>query len=266
MEDAPSALFFLFGRTSAGPGDLVTVRTGGTPSSFALRRRMKPLKRAMRLYLVPNELATEVWTRFDPRAHFIGSLVRDARGRGLLRFTVPALESGDYTVGAWCPACAPGRRAWFAIHVTAENVVARYRPLMLLRVTMPPATADRCPETSPNGNVPPGRRPRGWRFYGNRMLAVALRRRTYPDPEGDGLVGEKMIWIAGRLDGALKVRYRRLDAPSRTLETSGISGTLSGFGGPSWASRMSFTAGCWKISGRVRDIALSFVIRVVVAP
>jgi hypothetical protein len=265
-ENARSALFFLLEPTSAEPGDVVTVRTGGTPATFALRQRVKPYQRPIRLYLVPNRLVPDVHSRFDSRTHFVGSLVPDARGRGLLRFTVPALESDDYTVGAWCPGCAPYSRGrtWSAIHVTEQNVVARYRPFMLLRVTMPPATADTCPATNPNGNVPSGLRSRGLRFHGNRMLAVAVRGRSYLDPDGDGLVGEKMIWIAGPVEGALNVRYWRIDVPGPARETRGIAGTFGAFAGPSWASRMSFTEGCWKITGRVRNISVSFVVRVVV--
>lgn len=145
--NAHSALFFLFEPTRARPGDVVTVRTGGTPASLTLRQRVKPFQRPIRrLYLVPNRLAPDVHSRFDSRAHFVGSLVPDARGRGLLRFTVPALESDDYTVGAWCPECAPysSGRTWSAIHVTEQDVVAKYRPRMLLDVTMPPFHGTGC--------------------------------------------------------------------------------------------------------------------------
>lgn len=264
-EGAHSALFFLFERTAAQTGDVVSVRTGGTPASFTLRQRVKPLQPPIRLYLVPNKFAPDVHSHFDSRAHFVGSLVPDARGRGLLRFTVPALESDNYTVGAWCPRCARYSRGqtWSVIQVTEQNVVARYRLFMLLRLTMPQATADKCPVTRPNGSVPPGLRTRGVRFHGNRMLAVAVTGRGYADPDGDGLVGDKMVWIAGPLNGALKVRYWRIDAPGPTLKTSGISGTFGYAPAPSWVSRMSFTEGCWKITGRVQDISLSLVVRVV---
>jgi hypothetical protein len=131
-ENSRAALFFLIAPTAANPGDVVTVRTGGTPKSFTLRQRAKPFQQPIRLYLVANKLAPDVHSRFDRRAHFIGRLVPDANGHGLLRFTVPPLDSDSYTVGAWCPRCAAYSRGrtWSVVHVTTRNVVARYRPLM----------------------------------------------------------------------------------------------------------------------------------------
>lgn len=107
-ENARAALFFLIAPTAANPGDVVTVRTGGTPKSFTLRQRVKPFQQPIRLYLVANSLAPDVDSRFDRRAHFIGRLVPDANGRGLLRFTVPPIDSDSYTVGACALRTAAG--------------------------------------------------------------------------------------------------------------------------------------------------------------
>jgi hypothetical protein len=44
-------------------------------------------------------------------------------------------------------------------------------------------------------------------------------------------------------------------------------GTLSGFNGATWATPITFpTVGCWKLTARVEDVSLSFVVRVVRPP
>jgi hypothetical protein len=60
-------LFFLFGPTTARAGEPVSVRLGGTPADFTPADRRMPLKRAIGIYLVPDRVATEVRSRFDPR-------------------------------------------------------------------------------------------------------------------------------------------------------------------------------------------------------
>ena len=76
------------------PNDRVKVRAGGTPKGFTLKQRVKPFQRPVRLYLVENDAATEVRSRFDPRLNFIGSVVPDKNGRALLTFSVPPLDPG----------------------------------------------------------------------------------------------------------------------------------------------------------------------------
>ncbi len=266
-QSARAALFFLVAPTTAKPGDVVTARTGGTPASFTLSQRLEPFQRPIRLYLVPNRVAPEVHSRFDRRAQFIGRLVPDANGRGLLRFVVPPLASDSYTVAAWCPACAAssGGRTWSVVHVTEKNVVARYRPLMLLRVSAPPAQP--CPATTRNG--------RGGQ-YGNGALSTTLlpggTLAVPPDRVApDGSIGWKFGWTPTGIDVSpgLTVWGRRLDAASPPLRILGVnwgySYTPTGRGRGGWASAVSFPSeGCWKITGRVQDIALSFVVRVVV--
>jgi hypothetical protein len=265
-ENARAALFFLMAPTAANPGDAVTVRTGGTPKSFTLRQRVKPFQQPIRLYLVANKLAPDVHSRFDRRAHFIGRLVPDANGRGLLRFTVPPVDSASYTIGAWCPGCAAYSRGrtWSVVHVTRQNVVARYRPLMLLRITTP---AQPCPATTLNGS--------GGRYGNGALWTTLLPGGTLEVPpsrvEPDGSIGWKFGWtptgIAVR--PGLTVSGRRLDAASPPLRVLGVkwgySYTPAGRGRGGWASAVSFPSeGCWRITGRVRDISLSFVVRVVV--
>jgi hypothetical protein len=249
--DARASLFFLLEPTAAKPGDMVTVRTGGTPKSFTLEQRIRPFQRPIRLYLVPNRLAPDVHSRFDRRAHFIGRLVPDKNGRGLLRFSVPPLESDGYAVAAWCPACAAySRGRTFFVLDVSENIVPRYRPLMLLRVTAPPP--DPCPATITTGR------------YGNGALWATLT------PDGTiPRLGWKFGWTPTGIDifRGLTVSGRRLDAPAPPLRVFAIRWGYSSTGVGSWASAVEFpTEGCWRITGRVGDIALSYVVKVVVAP
>jgi len=92
--DARAALFFLFEPTSVEAGGWVSVRTAGTPAGFGDGQRALPVRQPIRLYLVPNRVAPEIRNRFDTRLHFVGNLVPDARGRGVLRFRAPPLDSG----------------------------------------------------------------------------------------------------------------------------------------------------------------------------
>lgn len=135
---AESALFFLFNPTSARPGDRVAIRTGGTPVRFGPNQRVRPFQRPIRLFVVSNAVAAEVTSPQDPRLHFIGALVADKNGHGVTEFIVPRLDPDSYTLAAVCPACARYSfgRTFSVIHVD-DNIVPRYRPLMLLRVYDP---------------------------------------------------------------------------------------------------------------------------------
>jgi hypothetical protein len=153
--DAGAALFFLFDRPTAAPNDRVTVRTGGTPKQFTLEKRARPFQRPVRLYLLRDELVAQVHSRLDARLSFIGSIVPDRNGRGVLSISVPALEAGSYTIAYWCPACpaASGGRTFFVQDV--DQFVEPYRSQALLRIE---STAS-CPVTLPNGDRPPGQPP-----------------------------------------------------------------------------------------------------------
>jgi hypothetical protein len=79
------------------------VRTGGTPENFTMGDRVKPFTTPIRLYLVEDSLAGNITSRFDSRLSYVGSIVRDRRGRGVLAFTVPPVGTDDYAVASWCP-------------------------------------------------------------------------------------------------------------------------------------------------------------------
>jgi len=134
---ACAALFFLFSPTSAKPGDVVSIRTPGTPLSFNIRKRgVKPLQRPIRLYLVSNAIADEVSSPSDSRLRYVGSIVLDKRGHGILRFKVPQRAPDMYAVAGVCIQCArySSGRTFFVLQVTERDVAPYWRPLMLLRV------------------------------------------------------------------------------------------------------------------------------------
>jgi hypothetical protein len=270
-QNGNAALFFLFDPALAKPGDRVTVRTGGTPENFALRNRVKPFLRPIRLYLVQHSLAGRIASRFDSRLSYVGSIVRDRRGRGVLTFTVPPVGTDDYAVASWCPSCAAYSRRTFHVQRADGNVVPRYRPFMKLRVDAPSAS-DTCPVTIPNRSRPLGERiPQ----HGNGALWAALPADGVFEFErsrigADGTVGTKQIWwAAGTSPWAdLAVLVERFDGVGPKVSAQTVRGwpQNSGFrGSGSWAARLRFPSeGCWKVTGRVRDVSLAFVVEVVV--
>jgi hypothetical protein len=248
---AHAALFFLFDRTTAEPGDVVSIRLGGTPKTYTSRDRRLPLKQAIRVYLVPAESAAEVRGRFDERLHFVGSVRPDRNTRGVLTFRLPPLDSGTYAVASWCPGCATYSRGSTFFAQTIPRV-SRYRDEMALRIRMPDP-AQSCPVTR-------GR-------SGNGLLST-----TVPGPDGvlatrrgdDGSLGQKLWWLPKRgFGGRLDVRGERLDGPG-SMRVLGVNWGHSSDGRGSWASAVSFPSeGCWRLSGRVGDVSLSYVVRVV---
>lgn len=111
----------------------------------------------MKLYLVSNAVAADVTSVTDPRLHFIGSLVPGRGGHAILSFSVPQLPADSYAAAVWCPQCAAhsfGRR-FFVLHVD-ENVIPRYRQLMLLRVQSLDPAPTACPVTPMPISTPPG--------------------------------------------------------------------------------------------------------------
>ena len=218
---------------AAVPGDEVTVR-GAVPA------RLGPL----RLYLVRESHAREIRARSDPRAVFVGVLAR-----GTLVFTLPPLDAGTYVLAYWCRRCVQGGRTL---------VVARASPLHV----QVPNTAGACARSRPNGKRVPGLRPSA-HLHGNGVLAAFVGDGRYVAPEPDGTVFTKMIWVAASAERPLEVSYRRIAGSGEETRAESIRGTLSGFAGPSWASRMYFSEGCWRVTGRIGDISLSFVVEVV---
>ena len=259
-ENARPALFFLFNPTSVTAGEVVTIRLGGTPAGFTLEQRVRPLRQPIRLYLVPNAIADEMRSRFDARLHFVGSLASDARGRGILTFAAPPLDSDAYTVAAWCPGCArySGGNTFSAIQVD-DDIVPAYRPLMLLKLETD-ASAGACPVTIPRpvSGMQLGR-------YGNGLLSTTLRQDgSLARPvEPDGSLFDKLGWLPSGIRGTLTVRGERLHAESPPLEVLGVHWGYSSSGRGSWASAVLFPSeGCWRVTGRVGDVSLTFVAKV----
>ena len=71
---ASATLFLLFKPTAATTGGLVSMRLGGTPATFTAADRVRPFKKPVRVYLVGEDVAATVRTRFDPRLRFVGEL------------------------------------------------------------------------------------------------------------------------------------------------------------------------------------------------
>jgi hypothetical protein len=240
-DGAPPPLDLRFSAATVEPGERVSVRV--------VRASLSP--RVLRLYLIQTDVARSVRSRFDSRLHFIGLLNLRRRGPSALTFTVPPLESGTYALA----------------YSSGRTFVAGSRHR--LGVVAPPASEASCPVTIPRGSRPLGPMPAR---HGNGLLWTGLPRDgravlDHPDRVGpDGsLFWTKLIWAArGSYSGGLDVRLQRLDAPAPVLHPEVVSGHLSGWSGPSWAARMRFSSeGCWKVTGRLDDVSLSFVLEVV---
>jgi hypothetical protein len=252
VPSAHAALFFLFEPTSAKAGGVVEVRLGGTPGRFTLADRERPFQKAIRVYLVRGEVAGEVSTRFDRRLHFVGRIVPDRRSRGVLRFRAPPLDTGAYVLAYWCPGCAPhSRGVTFGVQTVPR--VSRYRRWMGLRVTLPDPTRS-CPVTR-------GR-------HGNDFLSVDARGGVLSRPrEADGTLSDKLGWLPRKgFAGKLTVRGERLDADG-SVRVISVNWGYSSTGVGSWASAVVFPdEGCYRLTGRVGDISLSYVLKVVASP
>lgn len=249
---ARAALFFLFSPTAAKPGDNVTLRLGGTPTSFTRADREKPFRQAIRVYLVSQRTAPQVRSRFDPRLYLVGAVVPDRNFRGVLTFSAPPLDTGTYVVAAWCPGCArfSGGSRFTTLPLPQ---VSRYREQMALRLRLPRASAESCPVTK-------GR-------YGNGFLSTGV-----PGPDGvlatrrdpDGSLFQKLWWLPRQgFGGDLTVRGERLDAPG-SMRVLSVNWGHSSTGRGSWASAVTFPSeGCWRLTGDVGDVALTYVVKVV---
>jgi hypothetical protein len=264
--NAGAALFFLFERADAAPNDRVTVRTGGTPKQFTLGKRVQPFQRPVRLYLLRDELVAQVHSRLDSRLTFVGAIIPDKNGRGVLRFSVPSLEAGTYTIAYWCPACAAfsGGRTFYLQDV--GQFVEPYRSQALLRIE----TTASCPLTLPNGTRPPGQ-PRNVSWYGNGLLWAGLASNgvysVSPDRvAADGSIGNKLLWVTTPPWRAPTLSGERIDAASPPLRVLGMNrGSFSGAANPSFMSPVTFpAAGCWRLRAHVGDISLTYVVSVVV--
>ena len=223
---------FTLGATAAVPGAELALRVERAPI---------PAQRELALYLVGR--GVQVRSRLDERLSFIG-YVRGVR-RARLRFTVPPLAPGEYAL-----AYSSGRR--FGIQST-------------LRIRVDAPRTDGCHVTKPNGRAPGGRT--SPTFHGNGALWSQLR--ADGTVQANDLGGAKLIWAARAgvsRSARFTVDYQLLEHPFTQLSAQVVPGTLSGYSGPSWASRMSFQPGCWKITGRLNDTSLSYVVRVELPP
>ena len=231
---------FSLGAAVALPGDEVTAQVSGRSGRF---------KRAIRLYLAPQGAASQVRSRLDRRLTYVGTFTPKGTA---VSFTVPPLEPGLYALAYWCRGCAFPR---------GKRLAVQRLPLIGIQAPDKPGV---CAVTKPNGKAPAGAQP-STRSHGNDRLSLFLPADGVLKARNeDGTLFEKMLWIAaGPIGRRLVVKYERLDsgAPPRNAET--IAGTLSGYSGPSWASRMYFTVGCWQVVGRVDDVSVTFVVQIV---
>lgn len=95
-----AALWLVFSRVSAEPGESVTVRTAGRGALAWARNGTRP-----RVFMAPNAEAETIRSVRDRRLVPLGRLAVDRRGNGRLRFVVPNLAPGDYTTFIHCPRC-----------------------------------------------------------------------------------------------------------------------------------------------------------------
>lgn len=262
--NARASLFFLFDEQSASPNDRVTVRAGATPRGFDLSQRVKPLQRAVRLYLVRPDVAAAVHARTDRRLHYVGSLAPDKNGRGSVTFSLPPLDSGSYTLAYWCPGCATYSRGRTFFVQRPDQFVQRYRSQALLRI----GTTQSCPVTLPNANRPPGQ-PSGVSWYGHGLLwAGVISDGIYtvaPERVGaDGSIGNKLLWVTTPPWSRPTISGERIDAPAPPLHVLSVNqGSFSSAAQPSFMSAVSFpTAGCWRLTARVADVSLVYAVDV----
>jgi hypothetical protein len=101
---AQAALFLVFSKSSAAPGDVVRVRTGGEGALLEPVRRGE-LRRGPRVFLAPKAAARSIRSTRDSRLKLIGRLIVDRKGNGRLTFTVPSLRPGEYTTFVHCVPC-----------------------------------------------------------------------------------------------------------------------------------------------------------------
>ena len=197
----------------------------GSPPPQVAKVTLSPRPHALRIYLAP--VTATIRGRLDSRLHFVGVL---PRGRRKLVFVVPPLDTGTYRI--WCKGCT-------------KRVLVRVR-----------TTGDPCWVTR-------GRTP-----YGNGLLSTSVL------VEGLVVIGPNRVterglwwtklgwsvkpWSVNRLD--LSVVLTRLDGPASVRRVESVLGD----NGWSWAARMYFPSeGCYRVTGRVEDVALSFVVQVV---
>jgi hypothetical protein len=112
---AQADLLLVFNRVSVQPGQVVGAFSGdnrGRPERW-------PRVHGIRLYLVPMGHAHSPRHQIptgppaDPTWIPLGRLRQDPSGVARIRFAVPDVAPGDYTIGYWCMPCAPPQGATF---------------------------------------------------------------------------------------------------------------------------------------------------------
>ena len=163
---------------------------------------------------------------------------------------MPPLGTGTYSVAVSCPGCAGPRGSGVSVPSgTSVRVVTDARP-------------DSCPATTPGGLGG-----KGEGMHGNGLLSVFVGAdgTNLGQRESDGAISDKLGWIPRTgLDGTLRVTGQRLDAPSPPMRVLAVTWSYSSAGKGSWASAVVFPSeGCWRLTGRVEDVSLTYVVRVV---
>lgn len=192
----------------------------------------------VRLYLVREEQSGAVTRRVDRRLSFIG-VVKASRA---LTFSMPPLAVGTYRLATW-----DGARLRLA------------GPRLRLRPT------EGCPATRPNGNRPPGQ-PLDVPWYGNGLLWASVGRDgTYTvrkdQVEADGTIGNKLLWVTTPPAAKPTISGERIDGLGAPLRVARVN-----TGSSSHMSPVSFaTPGCWRVTARLADVSLTYVVQVAVS-
>ena len=228
--DASGASVIAFDRPTALPNERVKVTSA--------------LDVPLRLYLVRQDIARRVTSRRDARLSFIG-VVRPNRS---LTFSTPPLDAGTYRLAIW-----DGAR----LRTTAA------------RLGLQPTVG--CPVTCPNGNRPP-EQPRSVGWYGNGFLWAGVDRdgiwTARADQVGeDGTIGNKLLWVTTPPWEKPTISGERIDVAAPPLSVLGVNtGAFSGAANPSHMSPVEFpVTGCWRLTARLGDVSLTYVVQVTVS-
>ena len=226
----------------AEAGQFVSVQLTGAP-----RGNRKPV----RLYLYRRGVGAEPRSRLDPRLHFLGLVAPDTRGRGALGVRMPPLGTGTYSVAVSCPGCAGPRGSG---------------------VSVPSGTSVRVVTPTPGLTAARRRRRAGWAGRGRGCTATGSSRSSSAPTERTWASENRTVRSptssAGSHErvstGRLAWTGQRLDAPSPPMRVLAVTWGYSSAGKGSWASAVVFPSeGCWRLTGRVEDVSLTYVVRVV---
>jgi hypothetical protein len=127
-----------------------------------------------------------------------------------------------------------------------------------------PASSTGCPVTLPNGHNPPGHTSPFSHGTGQLWVELYARGIVRPAHYGrarpNGAIAVKFPWTRG-VTGQLRITGRRLDADSPALR----SWSPNGYGRTGFQSTAVVfpTTGCWAVTGRVGNVSLTFVTKVI---